>query len=112
MNRENAKELWPIIKAFGDGEGIEYQSFGKGAWVPKSESCGFDQAPSHYRIKPKEPREFWVANTGDEFPLEIIPASKDGFGNLGVRGVILLLLTKFRESWGRVVIRTRSNCPL
>ncbi len=73
MNRENAKELWPIIKAFGDGEDVEYQSCGKGAWVPKDEGCAFNQEPSCYRIKPK-PREFWLCwnreddgNFGDRF---------------------------------------------
>ena len=60
MNREDAKELWPIIKAFGDGEDVEWRSAGKDKWDPKSEKSGFTQSPSHYRIKPK-PREFWVS---------------------------------------------------
>ena len=62
MNREDAKKLWPIIKAFGDGEEVEWLS-GKNNWKPKSETCGFDQDPSRYRIKP-EPREFWLEQDG------------------------------------------------
>jgi len=58
MNRKDAKKLWPIIKAYGDGEEVEWLPC-KNNWKPKSEGCGFDQGPDRYRIKPKV-QEFWV----------------------------------------------------
>ncbi len=65
MNREDAKKLWPIIKAFGDGEDVEWLANGRKEWMPKSETSGFTQKPSRYRIKPQEPREFKIMVMGN-----------------------------------------------
>lgn len=53
MNRKEAKELLPIIKAFAEGRPIEYQdSYEK--WV-ESDIMAFDLSPENYRIK-REPK--------------------------------------------------------
>ena len=52
MKRTNAKELLPIIKAFADGEQIQF--FNDGVWVD-SEYPNFNAEPYLYRIK-SEPK--------------------------------------------------------
>ena len=53
MNREQAKELLPIIQAFAEGRAIELKdSYGK--WV-ESDLLAFDLSPKNYRIK-REPK--------------------------------------------------------
>lgn len=53
MNRQEAKELLPIIQAFAEGRPIEYQdSYEK--WV-ESDIMAFDLSPENYRIK-REPK--------------------------------------------------------
>ena len=61
MNREDAKELLPLIEAFANGEDIECVKISDGTWKTMGANCRFDSAASHYRIKPK-PREFWIHN--------------------------------------------------
>lgn len=53
MNRQTAKALAPIIKAFGDGNTIEI-SIGKDQWINAGEDVVFRGEPNYYRIKPKE----------------------------------------------------------
>ena len=49
MNRQEAKELLPIIQAFAKGRPIEYQdSYEK--WI-ESDIMAFDLSPENYRIK-------------------------------------------------------------
>lgn len=50
MRRQEAKALWPIIKAFGEGETIEYSSDGVEWSISTSPSWAQD---CMYRIKPK-----------------------------------------------------------
>ena len=57
MNRERAKELLPIIQAFADGEEIEWKG---GVGICWRKSSGEFADNTEYRIKPKEPREFWI----------------------------------------------------
>lgn len=57
MTRETAQKLLPIIQAFAEGKEIEFEK-APNEWIPA-------QAPSwhygmNYRIKPREPREFWA----------------------------------------------------
>lgn len=50
MDREHAKELLPIIRAFAEGKSIEFKdSYGK--WI-KSDLLAFDLPLKNYRIKP------------------------------------------------------------
>lgn len=59
MNRQQAKELLPIIQAFAKGRPIEYQdSYEK--WV-ESDIMAFDLSPENYRIK-REPKYRPFAN--------------------------------------------------
>lgn len=59
MNRQQAKELLPIIQAFAEGRPIEYQdSYEK--WI-ESDIMAFDLSPENYRIK-REPKYRPFAN--------------------------------------------------
>ena len=54
MNREEAKELLPIIQAFADGKTIEIYDDEDGEWKPMLlTSPEFNCRPSCYRIKPE-----------------------------------------------------------
>lgn len=52
MNRQQAKELLPIIKAYAEGRTIQYYYEGEG-WidVTPNEVADFSDNPSKYRIK-------------------------------------------------------------
>lgn len=55
MNRQQAKELLPIIQAFADGKAIEVRSNSKynpGEWI-ETTTPTFDIKSHEYRIKPK-----------------------------------------------------------
>lgn len=59
MNRQEAKDLLPIIQAFAEGKPIEYQdSYEK--WI-ESDIMAFDLSPENYRIK-REPKYRPFAN--------------------------------------------------
>lgn len=51
MNRNQAKELSPIIKAFGEGKIIEQKC--AESWVEVDEDCDFHFPANTYRIKPE-----------------------------------------------------------
>ena len=53
MTREEAKELLPIIQAYGKGKIIQYRS--DVGWIDLEGDISFVEFPSLYRIKP-EPR--------------------------------------------------------
>ena len=52
MNRQQAKELLPIIKAYAEGRTVQYYYEGEG-WVDvkPNEVADFSDNPSKYRIK-------------------------------------------------------------
>ena len=52
MTRERAKELAPIIQAFGEGKTIEYRSSVGEAWYPLT-IPSFNEIDGDYRIKPE-----------------------------------------------------------
>jgi len=73
MNRERAKELAPTIKAYGDGEDIQFRPYQYNlntkpplSWsdLTKDErlTMTFPCDDYEYRIKPK-PRVFWLWDT-------------------------------------------------
>ena len=64
MNREQAKELLPIIAAFANGGDIQYLN-NFDTWVPNNQCPEFTGNPSRYRIAPK-PRKVWV----NEYPAQ------------------------------------------
>lgn len=72
MNRERAKELLPIMKAFGDGNDIQYYSPSKDVWID-TERPQFSDGLT-FRIKP-EPIERWAVEYSDGEVLT--EASKD-----------------------------------
>ena len=52
MDRKEAKELLPIIKAFADGKTIEVYQKGFGEWWETAKP-NFDGDPKNYRVKPE-----------------------------------------------------------
>ena len=60
MNRQEAKKLLPIIKAYSEGAIIQYQPKGHSNWYSAGEGeLDFTQPASQYRIKP-DPQGLWV----------------------------------------------------
>lgn len=60
MNREQAKELLPIIQAFAEGKTVEYREGGYAPWA-EATSPTFNIDMYNYRIKP-EPKYRPFAN--------------------------------------------------
>lgn len=50
MDRNQAKEFYPILQAFADGKAIERKL--QGTWI-EIKSLNIEGSPSDYRIKPK-----------------------------------------------------------
>ena len=55
MNREQAKELLPIIQAFADGKEVQLKK--TDGWVALKDPL-WNLSPTNYRIN--QAREFWV----------------------------------------------------
>lgn len=60
MNREQAKDLLPIIQAFAEGKTIEFRNKSFKEWT-EIENPSFDPTITNYRIKP-EPKYRSFAN--------------------------------------------------
>lgn len=56
MTQEQAKVMWPIIKAWGEGANLQVKNLGK--WVTATDVV-FNLETNAYRLEPK-PREFWI----------------------------------------------------
>jgi hypothetical protein len=52
MTREQAKEMWSIVKAYADGKEIEHINEGNHKWISYNE-YKFNDIPQRYRIKPE-----------------------------------------------------------
>lgn len=82
MNRKQAKEMLPIIKAFAEGKGVETKT-GSG-WI-SIENMSFAGNPDSYRIKP-EPKYRPFANVEECWtemkkhqPFGWVKDKKDGY---------------------------------
>ena len=66
MNRADARKLWPIVKAFGEGREIEFRPSypAKAQWSLRGAHCGFTADADRYRIRV---REFWLNPTDGTF---------------------------------------------
>lgn len=62
MTQEEAKELWPIVKAYSEGKTIEYLTT-RDEWV-ELEDPEFSYSASIYRIKPET--KYRPFKNGDE----------------------------------------------
>ena len=82
MNRERAKELAPIIKAYGDGENLQWRNAG-GEWADL-DYFDINFLNDEYRIKPK-PREWWLDPSDGEL---LQQDRKPGGGFIKVREVL------------------------
>ena len=70
MNREDLKELMPILEAYADGKTIQYCNvYPKDGvlfkWIDDMDFNPFAEPELHYRVKPEPPREFWAVTPGD-----------------------------------------------
>ena len=52
MNRQQAKELLPIIQAYAEGKTIQIKAI-DGIWYDDEDMVKFDSSPQNYRIKPE-----------------------------------------------------------
>ena len=53
MKREDAKKLWPIIKAYSEGKAILIKHDGEWFEAGENTEVYFSESPSDYRIKPE-----------------------------------------------------------
>lgn len=51
MNRNQAKDMWPIIRAFSEGQIIQART-PKGEWHSLKDEIVFNADPVIYRLKP------------------------------------------------------------
>jgi hypothetical protein len=59
MNKEETKKAIEVMQAYVDGKEIEY--LGDASWGPtRLTGPLWDWATTEYRIKPQEPRVFWL----------------------------------------------------
>ena len=70
MNRDRAKELAPIIAAFGEGKEIQCRSSSRAEWVNAGDNDLSWYDDVEYRIK-TEPRE-WIVYVDDQG--QLVPA--------------------------------------
>lgn len=62
MNKDNAAQYLPLVRALAEGKVIQVKSGHGDAPLWKDlEVCNFNVAPDLYRIKP-EPREWWIVD--------------------------------------------------
>ncbi len=59
MTRTQAKQIWPIVRAFGDGEELQCRPDPNAEVWYQSLNPVFDSGPEFFRIKPKL-REWWL----------------------------------------------------
>ena len=67
MTREDAARLWPIIKAFGEGETVQIYESSVGKWYDIVECPTFTASPDTYRIKPKPVKVTLTYKPGGSF---------------------------------------------
>ena len=65
MNRKEATELLPIIKAFSEGKTIEQKC--AESWVEIDEECDFHFPANSYRIKPEEAPSYSISEYHFEY---------------------------------------------
>ena len=66
MNREQAKELLPIIQAFAEGKDVQFWFAPGRFWCTDKQNPEFDPKDK-WRVKP-EPREFWAVKPDTGHP--------------------------------------------
>lgn len=60
MKRADSKLFLPLIAAWAAGETIQCRYDTDNVWRDITGNCAFSRPPDYYRIKPKEPRTFYV----------------------------------------------------
>ena len=75
MTREEAKELLPIIQAYGEGKIIQYRS--DVGWIDLEGDISFVEFPSLYRIKPE--LKYRPFRTQEEYWQEMLKHNEFGW---------------------------------
>ena len=78
MNREQAKAIAPYIKAFGDGEDVQFHDGVDWSDIGEEgiDAEAFENGRIEWRIKPK-PREWWLDPTDGEILQQDTPPNSD-----------------------------------
>lgn len=102
MNRQQAKELLPIIQAFAEGKIIEFRNKSFKEWV-EIENPSFDPSITNYRIKPelkyrpfKDAEECWQEIQKHQ-PFGWIKAPYGYFNIIGIKDDCINFGTK--DNW-------------
>ena len=90
MNREEAKELLPIIQAFAEGKKIQYRNHSD-EWIDikENERLSFISRPSDYRIKPES--KYRPFKSQEECWNEMLKHQPFGFVKSKVKGYFHLI---------------------
>ena len=90
MNREDTKKAIEVMQAFIDGGEVEARINNNHEWVTlKSADPAWGWSESDYRIKPQEPREFWMYPVPGGFHVGMDgQTAKDYSGVIKVREVL------------------------
>ena len=59
MRQDAAKAFLPLLAAWAAGETIQGK-YEDGVWRDVLSNCAFSRPPDCYRVKPKEPRTFYM----------------------------------------------------
>jgi len=101
MTRERAKELLPIIKAYIDGEEIEFRRDKEPMWVHVRHPDFFDGFS--YRVKPK------TYKVGQRFQADLSENNKYILAHIGCNQVILISLSDGNRFSDHVSVIDSSN---
>lgn len=77
MNREEARQLLPIIRAFAKGKTVQCQPSLIAPWDDLGDAVNFLYGPNCYRIKPEPKLRPWTSN---EMPRVLVVRCKAGPG--------------------------------
>lgn len=95
MDRNQAKELLPIIKAFSEGKTIQYKSL-EGIWEDR-DKVSFNCEPECYRIKPEPEPKYRPFKDADECWNEMLKHQPFGWVKCkedGSLGLITLIISE------------------
>jgi hypothetical protein len=59
ISKNNAAEYIPLLQAMSEGKQLQIRTK-DGCWSDAPVYLAFNAGPEYYRIKPPEPRRFWV----------------------------------------------------
>jgi hypothetical protein len=58
ITKDNAAQYLPLVQALAEGKTLQMKT--GDSWIDAARSLSFTCEPERYRVKPPEPRRFWV----------------------------------------------------